>query len=288
MRSPDDIGPERDPEFDSSIVPEILPQYLAPGHDFDLPDIDIERREPSGWPWLAVGLTLVVGGAYVVAQTVVAVVYVVIEMRRNPNIDLNALQTNGTLLTIATWAGTIVAVPLTFLAGWIMGRGWVMPRGAMADYLGLRRTSVRTIVAWTAGVIAFALFADGLTWLLGKDIVPGHMRDVYTTTDWVPALWLALVVAAPLSEELLFRGLFFRGVVDTPLGFIGAALITSACWAGLHLQYEAHAIAIIFFGGLLLATARYQTNSVWPCVAMHAAMNLLAAIETAIAVIRDF
>jgi membrane protease YdiL (CAAX protease family) len=242
-------------------------------------ELVVELVVPPSRPWLTVVLTLLVGIVYVVVQAVVGVVFLVQAKSQDRNLDIakwvEQTQASGTLIAVCLVAATLVSAPLT------LAFGRLAHRGAAAEVLGLRRTSAGSILRWTLATIAFVALTDGLTWLSGREIVPPFMRDAYLSARWPALLWFAVVVAAPVSEELLFRGLLFGGLVNTRLGFVGTALITSACFAALHVQYDSWAIAIIFVGGLLLAAARHSTGSIVPCLAMHAAMNFIATCEAA-------
>ena len=94
---------------------------------------------------------------------------------------------------------------------------------------------------------------------------------------------LAIVVAAPVSEETLFRGFFFAGVAHSRIGVPGAIILGSLIWALIHLQYDFYGMATIFFSGLLLGYVRFKTGSIYATMFLHGLMNLLATIETVIA-----
>jgi uncharacterized protein len=98
----------------------------------------------------------------------------------------------------------------------------------------------------------------------------------------VPLLWLALIVAAPLGEELLFRGFWFQGFTRSRLGVLGTIVITSLVWSSIHLQYDFYGCATVFASGLLLGYARYHSQSIIPPIIMHALMNLVAILQVVI------
>ena len=104
------------------------------------------------------------------------------------------------------------------------------------------------------------------------------MVDAYKTAYFTPLLWLAFIIAAPLYEEILFRGFMFKGIENSRAGPIGAVIITSLAWSALHVQYDFLIIVSIFAGGLLLGWARLKTNSIYIPIAMHALQNLMAII----------
>lgn len=104
--------------------------------------------------------------------------------------------------------------------------------------------------------------------------IPVPAEAGLTLADW--RMWtypLALVVAAPIAEEMLFRGLLFATlapVLKQPKLVIGA---TAVLWALIHAgQGWAKVVALVPVG-LVLGAARYRTGSLWPGIAGHMALN---------------
>src|SRR5690606_13890470 len=114
-------------------------------------------------------------------------------------------------ISLGAWAGTAVVVPLILV---VARRQAVTNR---AELLGWKRPTARQLGAWLGGLLLFLAASDGVTLLLGREVVPQVMRDMYTSADAVVVFWLTLVVAAPLFEELLFRGLLFQALIETRL-----------------------------------------------------------------------
>ena len=92
--------------------------------------------------------------------------------------------------------------------------------------------------------------------------------------DEFPVLMpLAVVFAAPLAEECLFRGWLFTGLAQRSLPL--AYGVTTACFASVHiLGYIGTCDALT----LLLCTAQYLVPSAVLCWACHKADSLLAPI----------
>jgi hypothetical protein len=96
-----------------------------------------------------------------------------------------------------------------------------------------------------------------------------------------PAAWLvflATVVLAGLTEELLFRGILSRTLEGTRLGFWAGASLASAAFAVLHMQYGVGGQLVIFAIGLALAWIRRSSGSLWPAIVAHAANNAVALV----------
>ncbi len=77
------------------------------------------------------------------------------------------------------------------------------------------------------------------------------------------------VVAAPLCEEILFRGFFFRGLLR--LGFLPAALASAVFFAGSHLDPGSMIPFSII--GLMMAYLFWRRGSLWDSITFHCAFN---------------
>jgi membrane protease YdiL (CAAX protease family) len=185
------------------------------------------------------------------------------------------IATNGLMLAVATFASTPVLVGLSWLFAWSRR---ALPVG---DYLGLRGMAGRQVAFWVVGLLALLVALDGASVLLQRPVVPQFMLDAYSTAGFAPLLWGAVVVAAPLGEEVFFRGFLFAGLAHSRVRWLGAILISSTGWSLTHVQYDLYGMSHIFFVGLFLGFARWQARSVWLCVLLHALMNLLATIQVA-------
>ena len=87
--------------------------------------------------------------------------------------------------------------------------------------------------------------------------------------------FLALVVMAPLAEELLFRGYLF-GKLRHYISFVPATLITSVLFGIVHWQWN---IGVdVFILSLALCYLREKTQSLWPAVFLHATKNGVAFV----------
>lgn len=96
--------------------------------------------------------------------------------------------------------------------------------------------------------------------------------DMMRSGTW----WMIVVTAvigAPLAEETLFRGLMYGVLRSSPVGKVGAAMVTSVVWASVHAQYSNYGLAAIFLIGLYLAFVRERSGSLIVPIACHAAYN---------------
>jgi len=230
--------------------------------------------------WGTVVWGAVIFAAFYLLQTL-AVIVVVSSWRRHlseTEIEqlLSSAGENGYLLSLATFITTIVCCGLV-VAVIKLKKGSVL-----LEYLSIRSVSPKTMLKWTGLLAGFVVLSDLITVSLGRPIVPEFMSAVYATASPVWMIWLALVVAAPIFEEVFFRGFLFRGLESSFMGPIGAVLVTTGLWAVIHVQYDAYGIATVFCLGLLFGTARAMTGSLLVPFGLHAVSNLVATIETAV------
>ncbi len=83
---------------------------------------------------------------------------------------------------------------------------------------------------------------------------------------------LAIVVVAPIGEELLFRGLIFRGLL---LDYrpISAVLLSATLFGLAHMAPSRFVYATLV--GIILSIVVLRTESVLPGIASHAAFNAM-------------
>jgi membrane protease YdiL (CAAX protease family) len=187
---------------------------------------------------------------------------------------------DGPLISITTIASAAVQVGVLALAA-------KLARWPVGEYLGVVRPATRPALIAIAVLIVFLLGYDGLTYLLGRDIVTPFQVDTYRTardSGTLSLLWLTFVFVAPVAEEIIFRGFLYRGWVRSERSTIPSILIISALFAAVHVQYDWFGILQVFFIGLLLAIARWRTGSTLVTILMHVLANLWATIESMIKV----
>jgi membrane protease YdiL (CAAX protease family) len=113
------------------------------------------------------------------------------------------------------------------------------------------------------------------------DIGPGSdpiAAALSQTRGWAlcPAI-AALVLAGPISEELLFRGLLL-GRFRANGYLVSGTIISTVIFMLSHSDPRQY--LELCGGGLLLAWLYHRTNSLWPPIALHALVNAWYAIQT--------
>jgi len=158
--------------------------------------------------------------------------------------------------------------------------------GAKAsEYLGLRAPTKGQLGFGVAAVIALAITANLLSWLLGHDIVTPFQTAIYRSAleaGWLPLLLLliAVVVVTPIGEEILFRGFLFGGWLRKPGDAWPVIVLTALLWAIVHVQYDWYVIAQVFSFGVLLGWLRWASGSTVLTIALHALINCEGMLET--------
>jgi hypothetical protein len=143
------------------------------------------------------------------------------------------------------------------------------------------------LVVGVAAVVALIVIGDGLSWVLGHNIVTPFQSDIYSTAvaaGWLPLLYFAVVVVTPIGEESLFRGFLFRGWLRSPNQAWPVIAITAAMWALIHVQYDWYIISQVFVSGLLLGWLRWATGSTILTMILHGLINFEGMLESVLAV----
>lgn len=189
--------------------------------------------------------------------------------------------TPQTIPELALWSSWPLAVCQCALAAALVR----LRKGkSVRDYLGLRRVAGKALLPWLGLKSVLILIVDLTQLVIGRPIVPDVMINQYTNTWNLLLLWSVAIFAAPISEEIVFRGFLMMGFVNSRLGTIGGILVTSMLWAILHAQYDAFGIASVAVTGIALGYSRTKTGSILPAIAMHVFGNMFAFIETAVIV----
>lgn len=210
---------------------------------------------------------------HVVPQVVVLIGAAVLEGSFTDEQAMQALGTNGFVVGLGICLATPVVLVLCGLFAWL--RRGMSPM----DYLGLNRVSWKVYLASFGAIMLFGVVFGIVGVLLDRPDVPETMLEIYRTAGFPPLIWLAMVVAAPVSEEILFRGFLFKGFEHSPVGGVGAVGLTSLLWAVIHVQYEPYEMMVIFSMGLVLGLFRLKTGSLYPALFMHVLNNLAATIQ---------
>ena len=238
----------------------------TPSEPETYPDI-----EPAQNPWSAKAtagfglLTLIVFFAVQVGSVIVI----------STTFDFFDPQTDSglTLAVAATSSGILCSAFVLLLL-------YLRNTPSIKQHLALTPVTVKTMIGWIVLAGLLVMIGDQVTTSLGRPVVPDVIVEAYRTAYIIPLFWFAVVIGAPLFEEIFFRGFLFEGFSRSRLGVPGTVLLTTLIWTIIHIQYDAYELSLVFALGIFLAIARVRTRSLYVPFTLHAIMNLIATIQT--------
>jgi membrane protease YdiL (CAAX protease family) len=231
-----------------------------------------DQQPPPDPPW-GVGPTIAWTLAAFLLGVVAATVLFAMWLGDGPR--PSSFNNDGVVLTFGTFVMTPVEIAVLVFAARL--RRW-----PPAIYLGLvmpRRAEVSVAVAC---VIVLGVAFDAILYVTGRELVPPFQVEIWRTAvdaGWLIWLLAAIVVAAPIGEEIVFRGFLFRGLAK-PGWEVHAIGVISLAWALLHIQYDWLGMAQVFLIGLMLGWFRWASGSTFLTIGMHILINLESMIET--------
>ena len=144
------------------------------------------------------------------------------------------------------------------------------------ETLGIARFPWKSVLPWVGLLGVFLALQSSVNYLFAID--QGEFMQMLAGSKHL-LLALVLILAAPLLEELVFRGYLFRAWRNTRLGFSGTLLLTSLLFTLLHFgQYNLVQLGFVFALALVLGFAREKSGSVLLPMLLHLCNNLAAAI----------
>lgn len=210
---------------------------------------------------------------------------------------------------ILIWLGGVFGTAALFAAGVATGNDdWTLLLGLAGQYLGnlfvlwllsrfkeerdlgfeIARGDFGYIALGLVLQVALALAFLPLTNLLFPDgRPPQEVADVIADADTTllqVGLVLAAVVLAPVTEELLFRGVLLRALERRGKTF--ALVVSSLAFSAVHvvgldpdqlLKSAAVVLPPLFLLGLVLAWVTQRSGRLGPAILLHSGWNLLAA-----------
>jgi uncharacterized protein len=229
--------------------------------------------------WATCAWGIGVFAAMSVAQIAAAVgVFAWWQITGKPMPTSAAFVSNAIVVSTAALAGLPACIAVLILAV-------RLARVRVAEYLALRPVDAATLLLGLGCTVAYAAAADILSYASGRGLTVPFVQELYRTareSGMLPLVLLAVMVAAPVTEELFFRGFLLRGWAASRLGVVGAVVLTSAIWAGIHVQYDWITIGQIFGLGLLFGWLRIRGGSTVTTIVLHGAYSAFALTQAAI------
>ena len=140
--------------------------------------------------------------------------------------------------------------------------------------LGVRAFRVGSAVKWTLAAIgAYFLFAIVYTAIFGAP----EQEDIAESFGSVPVQVLLIVVAAPISEEICFRGMLYGGLRER-WPRIAAALFAGLIFGALHALTGLSAVPPLVAFGFVLCLLYERTGSIVPGIVLHMLNNSVALL----------
>jgi membrane protease YdiL (CAAX protease family) len=218
--------------------------------------------EPESFPYSNWGVLPAITGL-VIALVGVSVLAVPIQIVDNPSGDefSTAAQVAFQLLTALGFLVVPFAIAMQFEASVRVA----------ARRLGLRgfRPSALGWMAAAAG--AYLVFGAVYVAIVGEP----EQEDIAEGFGAVPIQILLIVVVAPISEEVCFRGMLFGGLRER-LPRIPAALIGAAIFGALHALTGISAVPPLIVFGFILCLLYERTGSIVPGILLHMLNNSVA------------
>ena len=247
------------PELPDGLPPERVPPLPAPRSPRD----DL----PAWPPWAPFAAMLVTLGIAILGATLATVV------AQLAGYDVDA----GDPPPGVTITGTFFQDGALILSAWLLAK--LTAGDPTPAQFGLRLVKPLKALRWLAFAwVTFIVFSGIWAAALGieeNDDLPQELGadDSSTALFFVAVL---VCVAAPIAEELFFRGFCFTAL-RRRIGVAGGAIATGVIFGLIHAG-SADLVFLVPLGvfGTLLCLLYHRTGSLLPCMVLHALNNSLA------------
>jgi membrane protease YdiL (CAAX protease family) len=221
---------------------------------------DVQERRP--WSPLVqvdafLGLVLVFGGVIVAGGLVLGLI------SEEPDRTLAALVPQGLIF---------LGVPLFIASMRTQSRPW-----RALGFVPFRAKDLGLVAAAMGIQVGITVLFTLLFFTPEQDTILDDVNFSETTVAALAAVFL-IVIAAPVTEETLFRGLFF-GALRTRAPFWLAAGASGLLFGAVHLASGDVAVAgLLTLFGVILAWLYERTGSLGPPIILHMVNNGIAII----------
>jgi membrane protease YdiL (CAAX protease family) len=220
----------------------------------------------TNWgPWLALlGVLMALGTAIAISVPIAIVDN--LANTAGENVD----ELSGTALALAQMAQELsfLLVPFALAAS----KGATVAEAMRR--LGLVAFRRLNALKWMGAAIGvYLLFVMVYVALVGEPEQDDFADDLGPL--WIQILLIA--IAAPIGEEVCFRGMLFGGLRER-LPMWAAALISAALFGLLHVTTGISVVPPLIAFGFLLALLYERTGSIVPCILLHMLNNSVALL----------
>jgi membrane protease YdiL (CAAX protease family) len=225
----------------------------------------------------AAGLTLWVVTAFVVGQTLAALIMSGIGQGLNDSVEMTIMAALGYILALGITLGVPVALFRIKVSKAVLG----ISRLPSWTDIGL---SILAVLPYY--IVSGMLVYVGIEVLqvidpeVGQDI---PFKNLSVRIEYIVA-FITLVVMAPLAEELMFRG-YFLGRLQEKTGKWAAVLVTAVLFGLMHVIGVSEGGGVVlqwgaavdtFAMGLIAGGLRVVSGSIWAGVLLHSIKNGIA------------
>ena len=223
----------------------------------------------SNWgPWLAVLGVLMAIGTAIVLSIPIAIVDGIADSAGDVGENAGANDLSATALALAQLAQELAFLLAPFAIA--ASKGATLVEGMRR--LGLVAFRWLTALKWTGAVIGiYLLFVIAYVAVVGEPEQEDFADDLGPL--WIQILLIA--IAAPIGEEICFRGMLFGGFRER-LPMWAAGLISAALFGLLHVTTGISVVPPLIAFGFLLALLYERTGSFVPCILLHMLNNSVA------------
>jgi len=177
-------------------------------------------------------------------------------------------------IVLYIFANLVAMLALLSMAMNVLGFDW--------ERIGVKKFRPRALLQVIPAFVLYFVASTVFT-ILATKFIPGFkvdqaqdigFSDVTKPAELI-ATFVGLVILTPIFEEIIFRGVLFRGL-RRRLPFWFAAVLTSLAFATAHLQLN---VAVDTFAlSLVLCYLVEKSDSVIPGMLLHAVKNTLAFV----------
>jgi len=193
----------------------------------------------------------------------------------NPNtLPMQLLQQNlfNVTVLLALWGSTFI--PRLFRVH-PRSEPSVKPRRLQAVLFALKLAVPIIVVAMGLGMLGAKIIEMGFgVKPADQELVKCFLDPAFTPWHKV-AMIFSVTVLAPVFEELMFRGIIFRGFASKmPVGL--AMVLSGFIFSVAHVN--AASLLAVWFLGVAFAWTYARTHTIWASITLHSAFNSLNVV----------